>query len=466
MDDRREATLSIWGRTLRLSWPLAVEQTFNTLMRTVDVVVTGLFSPAAVAAVGLADLYAQIPLRVGLGLGTGAIALSSQDTGRGADATRDSAISQALVLGFLLGLPLVAVGLLAAGLLIDVLGAESAVVRLGGQYLAVVFAAAPMRIVQLVGARSLQGTGDTQTPMLVNAGANVVNILATVGLGLGVGPLPNLGVVGVGVGTAVGRTLAAVALVGAIASARTAPSLVRTVDATVARQLVAVSLPNFAEGMSTSVANFPFNALLVTFGTEVVAAYHIGRRVYQQLAGPFYRAYSTAASIIVGQTLGEGRPAAARRAGLAIAGLGLLTLGAVGVALFAGAAPLAAVFTSDATTLGYAVTFTRAFGVSMLAFGVFFPLAGSLRGAGDTRTPFYARFTGTFGFMLGFAYLAGVVFGYGLVGVYAGIVLSYVWWAAVAAAGFLWGDWAGGAERMMAERAGVDAVTDAEGEDD
>ncbi|MFW6045507.1 MAG: MATE family efflux transporter, partial [Natronomonas sp.] len=69
--------LSIWRRTVTLGWPIAVQQTLNTLMRTVDIVVTGLFSPAAVAAVGLADLYAQVPLRVGLGLGTGAIALSS-----------------------------------------------------------------------------------------------------------------------------------------------------------------------------------------------------------------------------------------------------------------------------------------------------------------------------------------------------------------------------------------------------
>jgi putative MATE family efflux protein len=457
---------AVWERVFSLAWPVMAEQTFRTAMRTTDVLVTALFSPAAVVAIGLADLYGRFPLRIGLGLGGGAIALSSQDTGAGSVGSRDEAVSQAVLVGFLLGLPFVAVGLLFGEFAIGLFGASEEVVGLGATYLAVVFATAPFRHVALVAARSLQGTGDTRTPMLVNAGANVVNILATVGLGLGVGPLPDLGVVGVGVGTAVGRTLAAVALVGAIASARTAPSLVRTVDATVAHQLVAVSLPNFAEGMSTSVANFPFNALLVTFGTEVVAAYHIGRRVYQQLAGPFYRAYSTAASIVVGQTLGEGRPAEARRAGLAIAGLGLLTLGAVGVVLFAGAAPLARVFTSDATTLGYAVTFTRAFGVSMLAFGAFFPLAGSLRGAGDTRTPFYARFTGTFGFMLGFAYLTGVVFGYGLVGVYAGIVLSYVWWAVVAAAGFLYGDWAGGAERMMAERADADVASDVEGEDD
>ena len=40
-----------------------------TLMRTVDILVTALFSPVAVAAIGLADLYARFPLGVGLGMG-------------------------------------------------------------------------------------------------------------------------------------------------------------------------------------------------------------------------------------------------------------------------------------------------------------------------------------------------------------------------------------------------------------
>lgn len=453
MDGLRERVLSVWRRTIALSWPIAVQQTFNTLMRTVDVIVTGLFSPAAVAAVGLADLYAQLPLRAGLGLGSGAIALSSQDTGRDDADTRDQAISQALLLGFLVGIPLVAVGVVAARPLIALLGAEPEVVAMGGTYLAIVFAAAPMRIVGLVAARSLQGTGDTRTPMLVNIGANGLNIAGTVGLGLGIGALPELGVVGVGVATAVSRTFEAVAFALAFLSDRTGPVLRRPTDPTIARQLVAVSLPNFAEGMSTSLANFPFNALLLTFGTDVNAGYHIGRRIYQQVAGPLYRSYNVAASIVVGQSLGEGDAEGARFEGQAIAALSLLTLGGAGIALLVGADPLAGAFTSDAATRQYAATFARVFGVSMFFFGIFFPFAGSLRGAGDTRTPFYANLSGTVVFMLGFSYLAGVTFDYGLAGVYAGMMLCYAWWALVVTAGFRWGDWADTAASMMAERA-------------
>jgi len=80
-------------------------------MRTVDIIITGLISPAAVAAVGLADLYAQISMRVGKALGAGSIALSSQDTGRGADNLVNRAVTQALIIGFLSGIPLVIFGI-------------------------------------------------------------------------------------------------------------------------------------------------------------------------------------------------------------------------------------------------------------------------------------------------------------------------------------------------------------------
>ncbi|GAB7014019.1 MATE family efflux transporter [Halolamina salina] len=452
--------LSVWRRAASLGWPVAVQQTFNTLMRTVDLVVTGLFSPAAVAAVGLADLYAQVPLRVGLALGAGSIALSSQDTGRGADLTRDRAITQALLIGALCGLPMVAVGVLFGGPLIALLGAEPGVADAGGRYLAIVFAAAPMRIVGLVGARSLQGAGDTRTPMLVNGTANALNILLTVSLGLGLWVAPELGIVGVGVATAVSRTIEAAALTAALAGPWTGPSLARPRDLTLTRQVVAVSLPSFAEGMSSTLANFPFNSLTLLFGTEANAAYHIGRRIYQQLTGPLYRSFSTVSSIVVGQLLGEGESDEARYAAEAILALSLGTLGVAGVVMFVGAAELVAVFTRDRLTAGYAVGFTRAFAVSMLFFGIFFPLAGTLRGAGDTRTPFYARLLGSVVFMLGGSYLLAVVFEFGIVGVYAGLVLSYACWAVVVVVGFRRGDWVGTAESMIADRAAMEDATE------
>ena len=447
--------VGVWRRTFSLSWPISVQQALTTLMRTVDIVVAGLFAPAYVTAIGLADLYAQIPLRIGLGLGTGAIALSSQDTGRAAATTRDRAVTQAMLIGFVSGLPLIVVGAGFSEFLIVLLGAEQSVVLLGASYLSLVFAAAPMRVVGLVGARALQGTGDTVTPMIVNGGANACNATGTVLFALGIGPVPRLEIVGIGLATLLARTLEAVAVTTAIASSRTKPSFARPRSLTITRQIIGVSLPNFAEGMSSSLANFPFNALLLLFGTEVNAAYHIGRRIYQQLTGPIYRAISTAASIMVGQLLGEGDPADARYTGFAIAALSIVTMGLAGAVLVVGATPIASVFTDDPETLGHAVAFTEIFGVSMVFFGIFFPFAGSLRGAGDTRTPLYARSIGTFGFMLGVSYLLAIPLEWGLAGIHVGIVTSYGCWAAIVVVGYVRGDWAERAAGMMKERESI-----------
>ncbi len=169
-----------------------------------------------------------------------------------------------------------------------------------------------MRIVALTGSRALQGTGDTVTPMYINGVSNASNILLSVVLGLGFWVVPQFGVVGVALATAISRTGEALLMVLAIASDRTTVGYAWSTDSTIATQLVAVSVPNIAEGMTTSIVSYPFNALLLTFGTEVNAAYHIARRIYHQTTGPLYRSYSVASSIIVGQQLGEGDPERAR----------------------------------------------------------------------------------------------------------------------------------------------------------
>jgi Na+-driven multidrug efflux pump len=59
-------------------------------------------------------------------------------------------------------------------------------------------------------------------------------------------------------------------------------SYVRPRRLVIAKQLVIISWPRIAEGLSEMIAEFPFNAILLAFGTEVNAAYHIGRRMYSR----------------------------------------------------------------------------------------------------------------------------------------------------------------------------------------
>ena len=448
----RQRLRRTWKKTFSLSWPVSAEHVLRTLMRTTDVLVAGSFSPAAVTAIGLADLYARFPLRVGLGLGGGAIALSSQDTGREAEASRDEAISQALLLGVLAGVPFVAFGLLFGEAALSLLGAPPDIATMGGRYLAIVFATAPARHVALVGARALQGTGDTKTPMYINVVSNALNIAGSFILGLGLFGAPRLSIIGVGVATAAANVFTALALLVAFLTPWAAAGLVRPSNPVVARQLVRVSVPRIGEGLAATLAEFPFNALLLGIGTEVNAAFQIGRRLYQQVTAPLTRGYNVAASVLVGQALGEEDPAEATYRAWAIVALGVLSVGALGVGLFVGAPLLSGLFTNDAATLRYASGFARVYGATAVATVTFTVLSGALQGASETRVPFVARVSGAFVFLLGLSALL-VELGWGVHGVYVGVGLSWVWMALVAVVGFQHLNWAGRAAEMMAERA-------------
>jgi putative MATE family efflux protein len=447
---------TVWRQVLTLAWPVIVEQSSRTLMRTTDVFITALFSPAAVVAIGLSELYAQFPLRFGLGLGSATIALSSQDTGRGADADRDEATTQALVLGILLGLPIAIIGVLFSGQLIRVFGAAPEVVELGGTYLAIILVTAPARHIALIGAKVIQGAGDTRTPMYVNLASNVLNIVGSLVLGLGLLGAPELRVIGVGLSTATANVVSAGLFLVVIASSWGETGLTRPRNPVIGRQLVVVAAPNTAEGLAEALARFPFNALLLVFGTEVNAGYQIGKRVYQQITAPLARAFKTTASITAGQALGEGDPEQARFEGWAIVALSVLVVGTIGILLVIAAEPLARLFTDEPQALSQSVAFIRAYGIAAGPFVVFYALSGSLQGAGETRLPLVARITGLFGFFLGLSYLAGVTFGLGSFGAYAGVVLSYSWMALVLLWAFARTDWAGRAAGMMEAREAAD----------
>ncbi|WP_159487948.1 MATE family efflux transporter [Halorubrum sp. JWXQ-INN 858] len=434
------------------------EQVLRTLMRTTDLIVAGLFSPAAVAAVGLADIYARFPLRFGIGIGDAAIALSSQDTGAGATANRDQAVTQALLIGILGGIPFMVFGYLFNEAAIAVLGsfaeagAIAEVVDYGSTYLFVIMLSAPAIHVNFIAARSIQGTGDTRTPMVINGIVNAFNICATVGLAFGVGPLPELGVVGIAAATAVADTAGAIAFLAAIRSPVSALTYVRPRGVVIGKQLVLISWPRIAEGLSEMIAEFPFNAILLSFGAEVNAAYHIGRRMYQQVASPLARGYGVGANVLVGQALGEGKPGEAYYTGWAATGLSMLTVGGLCATLFVFAETLVRAFTRDPVTIGYATGFARAYAIAAVLIAGYIVIAGSLRGGSETLSPFVSRMIGTFVFLLGVTYVFGVVLGYGVTAAYLAVILDFVFRLGFLGVVFYRRKWVDRGTSMMTER--------------
>ena len=116
--------------------------------------------------------------------------------------------------------------------------------------------------------------------------------------------------------------------------------------------------------------------------------------------------FSIAASTLVGQHLGAGDPEAATRAGWRATRISLVVMVVFGLAIMLSAEPIARMMVDDDETVRLAVVFIYLLGSAQPLMALEFGLSGALRGAGDTRFPFYAVLIGMVGVRCSLAALA------------------------------------------------------------
>jgi Na+-driven multidrug efflux pump len=163
--------------------------------------------------------------------------------------------------------------------------------------------------------------------------------------------------------------------------------------------------------------------------------------------------YATAASTLVGQAVGGGEDGEAERDGWATVRVALATQLLVAVLIAVLAAPIATLFGTEA--VGLTAEFVRVFALGVAGFAVSRTTRGALRGAGDTRWPFYGTLVGTYVLRLPIALLALPVGytlalgplsvapgrGLGVLAIYAAILIDFYAKAGVNAARFATGRW-------------------------
>ncbi len=420
-----------------LAIPVMVTGGMRTLLRIADFFMVSLaLGPEAVAALELGFQYFFIPFGLSLALSSGTISVVSRFHGAGEYRRADLAIKQSVWLALAIAIPITIATWLWAPGMIDLLTDDSRTIALGAVYLKIVMLSVTFRFFSMIGARALAGAGDTRTPMYIRALTLPTNVTLNALLIFGLGPFPTLGIAGAAWGTAIANTLAASIFAAVLLSGRFPVRLHLggdQWDSSIGRELVRVGLPLAGTRLSRTFGRFPFLFVLGVLGTEILAAYAIGRRVMLLALMPAW-GYSTASSTLVGQHIGAGDPETADDYGWQTLRIALATQLLIGGCLFVFATPIAGLFAAENVQL--TVEFVRVFGIGVAAFSVARTLRGGLRGAGDTSWPFYGGLIGTYVVRLPIALLAlpvgfgitalGVTIapglGWGLIGIYAAIL--------------------------------------------
>ncbi|MFQ5918906.1 MAG: MATE family efflux transporter [Thermoplasmata archaeon] len=438
---------------LALAWPVILANLFQTLTTTVDLLMVGrLPDPAvALAAVGFGGQMVFFTFTVMISITSGTVALVARFIGAKEPEKANGVLGQSLLLGLVLSLPVILVGFLFGDAIVALFGAEPEVVAAGGTYIRTVFLAAPFLFVMFISIAALRGAGDTVTPLLVGLLVNVSNVVLNFHLIFGaryaLGGLelviPPLGVFGAAIGTSISFALGAVVYLALFLRGRLRLRLHRPRplwSRGIVRRILRIGTPAGMEQVAFQVGILIWIAMVISFGTEAFAAHNIGLRIESFAFMPGL-GFSIAAAALVGQNLGAEKPSEAERSGRESTKLALLIMGVAAVVIFVAAPFIALAFTSDSAVVALTVLFIRIHALSIPATGLFFSVSGALRGAGDTRWPFYATLVGIYGLRLPLSFFLGFQLGLGLVGVWVALPIEYYIRSVIVGQRFQTGAW-------------------------
>lgn len=399
----RERGTEIFG----LALPVMVTGGFRILLRTADLVmVSHALGPAAVAGLQFGFQYYFVMVGLSLALSSGTISVVARLYGAGEHERANLAVKQSFWVSALVGVPLTGVFVASAPQLVGLLSNDPRVVEMGSTYLRILSLSAVFRLWSMIGARALAGAEDTVTPMYIRAVTLPTNVLLNALLIFGLGPFPALGLAGAAWGTTAANALAAGCFLAVLLSGRFGvrlPVRGRQWDSELTLEILRVGTPLAGVRLVQSGGRFPFLYVLGTFGTEVVAAYAIGRQVMLLAMMPSW-GFSTAASTLVGQLVGTDDPLEAVAACWQTVRISLSTQLLIAGSLALLAPSVATLF--DSPDVGLTVQFIHAFAFAIAGFSLERSLRGGLRGAGDTQWPFYGTVTGIYLIRLPIAALA------------------------------------------------------------
>jgi putative MATE family efflux protein len=218
----------------------------------------------------------------------------------------------------------------------------------------------------------------------------------------------------------------------------TAPRYMRVafrwrLDRHLVRQLLGLALPTIGEQWTFQFGLFIFAHMLVSQGTVTYAAHNSVVSIDSISFLPGI-GLGIANTVLVGQSLGAGKPDQARLYAMTAYKMGLVFMSLMGLFFFLVPEFFLSLLIGNQEVVKAAVPALRIAGLFDPAIGTAFILTGALRGAGDMRFPLYARMLSSIMVRVSLAFLFLEVLKLGLIGARlamgmdAVLLAGLVWW--------------------------------------
>ncbi|HMN46119.1 MAG TPA: MATE family efflux transporter [Povalibacter sp.] len=428
---------------LLLAVPMVLEMIMESLFAVVDVFWVSRLGRDAVAVIGLTESIMTLIYAVAIGISIAATAIVARRIGEKDAEAASAAAGQILVLGVSVSAGLGLVLGFFAPTILQLMGAEPAVVALGSDFARIMLGGnLTVFMIFLINA-IFRGAGDAVLAMRTLWLANALNIVLGPLFIFGWGPFPEFGVTGAAVATNIGRGVGVLYQLWHLAGhhSRVRVRLRHLVpQADQLRVILTTAWSGIAQLLIGTTSWIGLFKILTPFGSAALAGYTIAIRIVTFALMPAW-GLANAGATLVGQNLGAAKPERAEQAIRIATRFNVVFLAIVGVLFVVFSGPLVRLFSTDAEVMTHGI---RALWIVSLAFPLYAAgmcLEAAFNGAGDTWTPTRLNF---FCFWLGQVPLAWILadgLQLGPMGVFIAVPISFTVLALWSAVLFRRGQW-------------------------
>lgn len=399
--DRTLSSREMMALIIKLSIPSILAQISATIMQYIDAAMVGSLGTNATGAIGLVASTTWLFNGLGMAAATGFSVQVAQLIGAERGTEAKNVLRQSLIVCFLFGLLMGTIGCLISPHLPVWLGGKEEVIPGAHAYFLVFATAIPFNLMRVLTGNMLQCAGDMRTPSILNAsmcGLDVIfnyflifptRTVSLLGFEFTVWGAGN-GVAGAAMGTALSEVVVAFIMLFVVCFR--APALRITkggswrLTAPCLKTAVKVAIPIAVERGILGAAQVTATRITAPLGTVAVAANSLAVTAESLCYMPGY-GIGSAATTLVGQSMGARRKDLARGFARASTWLGMAIMGGIAVLLFFLAPVMFMMLTPIPEIRELGTSVLRIVMIAEPFFAASIVAAGALRGAGDTVGP-------------------------------------------------------------------------------
>ena len=425
-----------------LAIPAVIENFFQTLLGFVDTYFVSQISLAAVSAVGITNAVLAIYFALFMAIGVAANVRIANFLGANQPEKARHISQQSIILAIIFGILTGVATWLFAEPLLRLMGIEEEVLELGSLYFRIVGIPSIIMSLMFVMSAILRGAGDTKTPMMISIVINGINAVLDYVLIFGFLFIPELGIIGAAIATVVSRLIGSLALFYYVNKEKVLAFRKDywQLDKRHLMELSTLGAPAAGERLVMRAGQIVYFGFVVALGTNAFAAHQIAGNVeiFSYMIG---YGFATAATILVGQQIGAGNLAEARKYAKLSTQITVVFMTLLGAVLFFFGDWAASFFTEDPEVISDIGTALKISGVFQPFLAVLMVLTGAFQGANNTKFPMYLTAIGMWAIRTLLVYLLGIRLGWGLAGVWIAIGIDITFRAVVLVIQFRRGKW-------------------------